>query len=130
MPDDLKPRLQSALELTTDQWWQQWLRELRGSEHLAQWNAFRRRRLEGALTDRLRNAGLSELKAESILYSVRERHAAATERKRAQRSPSAEEGAALRKVAIAAIERMSTAELRELKLPLGIVLDAVNASKP
>lgn len=111
-------------------WWQDWIREVRIAGQLATWNAFRRDRLEKLLSDRLREANLSQAIADRAMQRVRESHAAPTRTPAATSlTPDLADGAQLRRIALGAIERMSISELRDLRLPLGLVVDLVAAAK-
>lgn len=112
-------------------WWQDWIREVRVVGQLAAWNAFRRDRLQKLLSDRLREANLSQPIADRAMQRVRESHAAPTRTPSAAAplTPDMADGARLRRIALGAIERMSISELRDLRLPLGLVVDLVAAAK-
>jgi hypothetical protein len=132
VPAPLQEQLSTIVESATATWWQAWLNRLRGTEHLAPWNEFRRARLESSLRQRLAEASIAADTADNIVKLVRESHAAAPTRGewRLARTviPEDESGQSIRRVVALAVQRMSTAELRELRLPLGIVLDVL-ASK-
>lgn len=130
--DDLKTRLAAALEKSTDGWWQAWLRELRGSAHLGNWNMFRRSAFEDRLRERLRAAELGNREIEHVITAIRDRHLAVALRRR-RTSPAVQavgDVDVLRRVVIDAVQRMSNTELRDLRLPIGIVLDVLASSKP
>jgi len=130
VPLPLQERLRAVLISSSETWWRDWLREIRGTGKLVEWNAFRRRQLEDLLAARLRDAGLTEVAAERVLELVRERHASAGPHPR--RAPlglyAPDDVAAIRRVVTEAAQHMSVSELRELRLPLGLVLDALAAS--
>ncbi|MGA7123423.1 MAG: hypothetical protein WBY94_25190 [Polyangiaceae bacterium] len=133
VPEPLRAKLRAVLDSPSEAWWQAWLRELRGTEYLSTWNTLRRQQFEDRLAARLTEASLDQTSIEGVLKFVRERHAAALPRSR--RSIAVEvslrdgEDAAIRRLVIEAVHRMSASELRELRLPLGIVLDALGSSK-
>lgn len=132
VPEDLKARLLAALEKSSDSWWQTWLRELRGSAHLGGWNTFRRSAFENRLREQLSAAAVSERDIEHALAAIRDRHLAVAPRKR-RASPGVDVSSAdvdaLRRVVLDAVQQMSPAELRDLRLPLGVVLDVLASSK-
>jgi hypothetical protein len=123
--------MQPVIESSSELWWQVWFREIRGTEHLAAWNTFRRQKLEEQLTTQLQAAGLEQHAVDGVVRIVRERHAFVSPRTRraAGEAPLHENDAALRRVVIGAVQRMSVSELRELRLPIGIVLDVLATSE-
>lgn len=129
VPDEMRARLQGLLERAPDGWWQAWMRELRGSPLLSAWSGFRREALESRLRSLLLAGTMSEASSALILEAVRRRHLEAPPRPgwaRPLASPeSAPEGEGLRRVVLDAVSKMSSAELRDLRLPLGLVLDAL-----
>ncbi len=132
VPPPLQASLKAVLDSRSDAWWQAWLRELRGTEHLSGWNTFRRQQLEDRLAAVLREAGLEQTSVDGVLNLIRERHVVASPRSRRTISGGSafhDGDTALRRLVIEAAQRMSAAELRELRLPLGIVLDVLATSK-
>ncbi len=132
VPEDLRARLLAALEKSSDGWWQSWLRELRGSVHLGPWNTFRRSAFEDRLREQLSAAALSDPDIEHVLATIRDHHLAVAPRKR-RASHAVDvvnaDADSLRRIVLAAVARMSPSELRDLRLPLGIVLDVLASSK-
>jgi hypothetical protein len=132
LPADLQPKLQTALDSSSPQWWRAWTRALRTAECLAPWSAFRRQKLEDHLSSKLRAAGFEAPVIDAILKGVREQQAPMPPQM--QRTIKAtfsklDNGDMLRRIVTESVQRMSSAELRELRLPLGIVLDALATSK-
>jgi len=130
---DLRSKLQGVIDDTSKRWWQDWVRELRGTEYLGVWNAFRRQKLEERLSLQLRTTGFAPAAIDRLLKTIREQHVLA--RPRARRTVDEtfhrqDDAATLQRVVTEAVQRMSITELRELRLPVGIVLDVLATSKP
>lgn len=128
--DGSRARLQEILEQPLDRWWQSWVRELRGSSLLSDWNTFRRHAFEGRFRSQLLAAAMSEASSDRVLAEIRQRHLDAPQRRRSSLHASAEreDGEDIRRVVLEAVRRMSIAELRDLRLPLGVVLDVLASS--
>jgi hypothetical protein len=132
VPESLTGRLVAALEKSHDGWWQTWHRELQGSAQLGAWNTFRRSAFEDRLREQLSAAAMSDRAIDLVLVTIRDRHlAAAPPKRRASLGVdfSNADVDALRRVVLGAVQRMSGAELRDLRLPLGVVLDVLASSK-
>jgi hypothetical protein len=132
LPADLQPKLQAVLDSASAQWWRTWNRALRTTEHLAPWSAFRRQKLEDHLSFRVRAAGLEQPVIDAILKKAREQQALTPPRARRNTREAFQQpndGNLLRRIVFESVQRMSIAELRELRLPLGIILDALATSK-
>lgn len=120
-----KAGLQEIVESPDSQWWRSWLGEIKKLDELASWNAFRHERLLELLVARLEAAGFDA--------STRTSAAEAVKRSR-QRRPSRQVHAQpsrtdLSRVVTAVIGKMSTEDLRNLKLPIGLVLDVLDDMK-
>ncbi len=132
VPEELRARLRSSLEQSSDGWWQAWLRDLRGSTHLPSWNSFRRDAFEHRLRSQLSAATTNEPEIERVLATIRDHHLEASPRGRRATSQvdlNRIEVDDLRRLVIEAVRRMSPPELRDLRLPLGVVLDVLASSK-
>lgn len=128
LPPALHPKLLAALESPTAHWWQGWVRELRGTGHLDSWNGFRRGLFELHLAARLRDANLDDTAVVGALGRIRDsKHLAPMRIRSAGRSGPHQDD--LHRVVFEAVQRLSIAELRELRLPVGIVLDVLATSK-
>lgn len=128
----LRAKLQAVIDGGSDSWWQAWLRELRGSASSSTWSAFRRQQLEDRLMTRLRDSGFEQASIDEALSLIRERHAAATapSRRALISEASFHDGSpTLRRIVIEAVQHMSDSELRELRIPFGIVFDVLTTSK-
>jgi len=129
----LRGRLEAILaEPSQGPWWLRWGKDLRGTDQLANWNRFRRLRMEGLLRTKLGEAGISEELAAKVLDLVRDRHEQVVP-KRIPSAPSEKVGREaaeeeLRQLVVRVVKGMSVADLRELRLPLGLVVDALATS--
>ena len=133
LPAGLRLELSGVLTSQVDGWWQEWVSRLRGSEYLATWNAFRRQELEDLLRQRLQSVGMPPPEIEVALSQVHESHSVARKKAEpvAEARPSQLDLCALkdlRRLVMIAVSRMSQGELRELRLPLGLVLDSISES--
>lgn len=132
VPEPLREQLSPVVELTSPTWWQTWLARLRGTQQLAEWMEFRHDRLERSLGSRLKELGIDDDVAARAIGSVLASRAASPARN--ERRPAYDvlredySGQSLRRLVALAVSQMSSAELRELRLPLGVVLDVL-ASK-
>lgn len=115
---------------TSEGWWRSWLQILKslGLENV--WHEHRTAALEARLIESLEEAGLS---GEGLQRAVARVVADRSARRQASptgrdRSPG-DERAALLHVLEAAIRKMDLSDLRELKIPIGVLLDVV-AQRP
>lgn len=129
LPDPVQAELKPIVERAADDWWQEWMGKLRGTAYLADWSTFRHKQLEICLIRRLQSDGMSETSADRVLRLIQEQSAAnrASKNPPAMRKNITADDAFLRQVVLAAIQDMTAAELRDLRLPLGRVLDALAA---
>lgn len=124
--EDLKSKLLPVINSGDTRWWQVWVRELRAVKQVVAWNNFRRRYLEERLSERLLASGFNRPDVESLLAAVRENHLFASARKRAvmpEPTHGRDADAALRTIIIRIVQGMSGQQLRELRLPIGSVVD-------
>jgi hypothetical protein len=141
VPEQLQERLARALEASDENWWRAWRGHLWGTEAWNEWSVYRREQFEKLLTDRLRGDGVDEGTIAVVASALRENRAkAAGQVKRAVREtngPVARERPHdalpapqdLRRLVTSVVQQLTDAELRELRLPLGVVLDALAALK-
>lgn len=128
--DELRSKLLPVISSIDTRWWQVWVRELRIAKKAVAWNNFRRRYLEERLSERLLESGFNRPDVESLLAAVRENHLFASARKQAaipEPSHGRDADAALRTIIIRIIQGMSGQQLRELRLPIGSVVDILGA---
>jgi hypothetical protein len=133
VPDSVADLLKAALEAPDAIWWQAWKRTLGNTEYLHQWTVFRRNRLEGRLETQLRQVGIEQTKAAEILQRVRKTQtttrANTSQNGTLDLSPNDAATTALRRLIIGAVQHMDAKELREIRLPLGLVLDLLAKPK-
>lgn len=126
LPIDLQARLKAVLDAGSSQWWQSWVSELRASDRLLSWNTFRHEKFEKQMSDRLRAEGMEQATIDRVLETVQRRPAAARPgARRISALKERDDRGELRRIVAESIQRMSVAELRELRLPIGIVLDVL-----
>jgi hypothetical protein len=110
-------------------WWQPWFAAVRKMGLGKAWNTYRAVRLRNELECQLDQAALPHRAVEKALSVIHAPTQHSTSEQVAVATVDHGEGSALQRVAIATVLRMSDDELRELKLPLGLVLDAAGASR-
>lgn len=115
-------------------WWQVWSAELRRGGLIDQWNGFRRAQFEGLFRRRLQDEHLPEELIEKALKALRQsqadRSAGAPRAQPLRADPAPMSETFARQLAISIMQRMTVAELRELRLPFGVVIDVLSAFKP
>lgn len=140
-PAPLREKLGGALESTDENWWRAWRAELQGTEFWNEWSAHRRQQFEHLLAAGLRANGLDDGIIGNVVAALRDNRAkTAAQAKQSSRDASGPASRArlpepallprdLRWVVTEVVQRMNDAELRELRVPLGLVLDALAAAK-
>lgn len=118
VPLDARSTLQASVDLSGDDWWHAWLRQIRAAGLLSRWNLFRRERFEDLLIVALRGLGLESQAVEQAFDIIKTR-----------RAPVATDAVPLRRFVIEAVQRMSVDELRELRLPVGVLFDIFGAPR-
>ena len=121
----------AALEQHSEHWWQAWLAALRRTTHLKTWQHFRQQALQRTLSEALdRQSFSAEIKSRILEQVQRTRPAGSTWK--LDRAPTlafeALDDQRTRQLALAVIGRMNGAEIRQLRLPLGRVIDALENS--
>lgn len=111
---DAKSQLETVLGLNTS-WWEHFFVSARNLGLEKQWSAFRRRRLHDEFEKILRSL--------NIPYDERSTARAVD----SGLPPATVTDDGLRRLALAVLGRMTTSELRELRLPLGYVIDELQA---
>ena len=120
---ELRTRLDTAVGSTSEQWWQEWNEALAETELIEAWNRFRHEKFQERLAERLRVEELDQSAVETILATIRRQRTAA----RAAAQPRGDRSVGgmqerdrdeLVQIATGAVQRMSAAELRELRLPV------------
>ena len=108
-----------------DGWWFDWQKALKGLGLDASWHEHRSSSLETALETALAELGLSDEAKEMAFARIVEDRSI---RRRSAASHASERTGSrtdLEAIALAAIPKMSSSDLRDLKIPLGIVLDVL-----
>lgn len=133
LPPSIQPKLQAAFESGSKHWWQTWVRDLRGADHLEGWISFRQEQFETQLTDELRAKGLDQSVIDHIMTNVRGNRGTPRPTTDDVKDKPAKwetiDRAALIRLVTAAVQQLSLAELRELRLPVGVVVDLLTPSK-
>lgn len=106
-------------------WWQAWYAALRKAGLAQRWNAFRRKRMQEILLQDMAKLPLSEDLRNLAFENIRSSDVAQTRADDGGLSAVTDGLIQARSIAIKAIEQMSEQELRELRLPFGIVLDVM-----
>lgn len=116
------PTLTNAIDAVSPHWWQRWYSEIKKVGLASSWNEYRREKLEAELKKAISAIALSEGAAmNAIRQIVTDSWGKEAEKNSKDRSSD------LRRAVIQAIERMSEEELRELRLPVGLVADAMRS---
>lgn len=110
-------------------WWQPWFAAVRKMGLGKDWNTYRITHLRNALEEQLTKAGLPHHAVEKALSVIRPPAQHSVSEPVCVATAEHEGASELQRVAIATVLRMSDDELRELKLPLGLVLDAAGAAR-
>ncbi|MDX9723016.1 MAG: hypothetical protein RBU37_19860 [Myxococcota bacterium] len=117
--------LRAIVDSPDEQWWRRWLAELMKLGNLATWNTFRHERLRELLKARLDASGLDETARSTAAGTVAQSRPPRP-RKRSHADQTCND---VRVVVAAVIEKMSEEDLRDLKLPVGLVLDVLDEMK-
>lgn len=128
VPDSLRDELESILHSSGGRWWDAWINALKevGPAYLGQWYAFRRLHLETALRDVLISKGFSPEQMLGILDVIRKsRSVKETGQQSSDIMACCERLVSIRVIAQEAVSEMSEAELRQLRVPLGAILDII-----
>lgn len=132
--DFLSRAPESALESLKDivaspeqHWWRRWLTEMEKLGQLSAWNAFRHERLRELLKSRLEEAGVAQPVLEAAAGAVAQGRRS---RQREARVKEPRNDGGIRALVVSVVGRMSDEELRDLRLPVGLVLDVLNEKKP
>lgn len=133
---ELATTLEQALDGSSPRWWRGWIEALRtrGEKSLySRWLEHRRRGLEKALEMRLAEKGLDADAVTRAMTTVRAQRkkppAAKGPKQQSEHSQSATP-ANLRDLVLRIVPDLSEGQLRELRLPLGAVLDALDINLP
>ena len=131
---DTDGKLEALIVSDKPTWWQAWYGALQDIGLASQWNAFRRQQLQLALRREIEALQLSPPGGDVALSEIcgtdnfgQSKQSDTTGEHTIITGERIDTLARARTVAIRAIEQMSEQELRELRLPLGLILDIVRA---
>lgn len=122
VPESNRDVLRKIVDSPDEHWWRRWRFKLTGLNRLGVWSTFRHERLRELLDTRLSASVLSET-ARSAATEIAER------RGPRKRSGAPQRAADLRVVVAAVIEKMTEEDLRDIKLPVGLLLDVLDEMK-
>jgi hypothetical protein len=127
----VKERLAEVATLPDGPWWQRWQNEVRAAGLLRDWNAFRHENLRSKLHGRLAELGVDASVVDRAFTTICGSTAVGRRPLSQTRAPLSHSGESTfaRAIALQVIGRMSDQDIRELRLPLGLVLDALEDSK-
>jgi hypothetical protein len=130
--EPIRLRLAPIIEAAAPRWWEAWLVTLRGQPELTQWYERRKTALVDELRGSLEKAGVTGDAASTAVTDVVRSHHAARPRDEPRRPPlrsgeprSGTTAFAMRELVLRAVQGLGENELRELRLPLGAVIDAL-----
>lgn len=110
----------------SDGWWHGWQRTVKSMNLESTWHEYRSRALETHLRECLERSNVVGDSAERAMAAVvRDRSIARSPRRVKPAQPPSAERALLEAVLLSAIQRMEVSDLRDLKVPVGVLLDAV-----
>ncbi|HGM4946146.1 hypothetical protein I5T87_08815 [Stenotrophomonas maltophilia] len=122
---DLEPLIGSGTH-----WWQQWMKEVKKRGISASWGQFRFHRLLALFSAELASRGVVGAAEGAAIVQLRGSMQGETSSIHTSEPQTGSNSLSqLRQIAIGAIERMSEEQLRQLKVPLGSVLDALKHSR-
>jgi hypothetical protein len=125
--DDFRHLLTGAVNNENAEWWARWASLFRsaGPEEQSRWLDFRRRHLEEELTRALKATGLGDDAIKKIHAEIVHTKARAPRSNRDAKPQPGQLAAMTSEIAQVVIGRMSMEEIRALRLPLGLVMDAI-----
>ncbi len=113
---------------TSDGWWRDWQRVVRSLGLEPAWHEYRSAELEERLRSTLGVLGLSgEAFDRALGVIVRDRSRRRSDSSSQQRAPT--EHLDLQAILLDAIPKMDTSDLRQLKIPVGVLLDVIEQRK-
>jgi hypothetical protein len=128
--EEIRPALQAVLDSESDQWWQAWNRALRDEGLAEVWGKFRVSSFQGLLDDAVKSAGFDQPAASQIAAAIRRRRPTLRgPQQNGKVNPdlgAIVDRAQLLEVVTGALQHLTTAELRELRLPVGAIVDALS----
>lgn len=122
---DLEPLIASGTH-----WWQQWMKEIKKRGLSASWGQFRFHRLLALFSAELVSRGVNgDVEGPAIIQLRGSMQVDTSASQISEPQMGSSSLSQLRQIAIGAIEKMSEEQLRQLKVPLGSVLDALKQSR-
>lgn len=127
----VKELLAEVATLPDGLWWQRWQDEVRASGLLPEWNAYRHENLRSKLRGRLAELGVDASVVDRAYTTICGSTVVGRRTPSQTREPLRHSGESTfaREIALRVIGRMTDQDIRELRLPLGLVLDALADSK-
>ncbi len=107
-------------------WWREWQAGLKAEGLEAAWLEYRTSRLESTLRERLRDMVVEPAVLEKVFAGIVKGRGARPRVVGTKRTPQSTERQELESVLLAVIPRMDVGDLRELKVPVGLLLDALS----
>jgi hypothetical protein len=130
--ESMRLRLAPIVDAAAPRWWEAWLATLRGQPELTQWYERRKTALVDELRGSLEKAGVTGDVASAAVTDVVRSHHSPRPRDEPRRPPSrggeprsGTEAVAVRELVLRAVQGLGENELRELRLPVGAVVDAL-----
>lgn len=125
-------RLTTALDAPGDDWWQSWFSEIQSSGLSERWQRHRTSALDAGLKESIKLLQLTDLASELVYEAVCDDRLVRRVTAKSSLVPSAVHRSPpsdLLTIVAAVVQQMSLHDLRELKLPVGLVLDIVQRHK-
>lgn len=133
LPPEDRVSLEAAVDSPHEQWWQEWNQALTEPDLAESWNRYRHGAFDACLAEALIAEGLEQPAVETVLETLRRQRASRTTARikeaRGTESQYPGDRDELVRIVTGAVQRMSATELREIKLPLGVVLDMLATHK-
>lgn len=131
VPERDRPALETRLRSDSEQWWQAWNREVSGAGLTEAWSKFRHEKLGNLLEESLLSAGFDGEAVTRISTTIRHLRSIGAHRLVDGRSASegSPERELLLQVITKALNRLTTDELRALRIPVGVVIETLMQRK-
>lgn len=127
VPESAHELLRDIIESPEQRWWRHWLSEMEKLGQLSAWNSYRHDRLRRLLKTRLEAAGITEPVREAAAQAVAQGRLPRPGKARVRETRNM---VGVRAIVASVIGRMSDEELRDLRLPVGLVLDVLDEKTP
>jgi hypothetical protein len=133
LPEELRQTLEGILRENDPRWYERWATELgRVPELPRQWLIYRRRSLEREMETALAQAGLEQAGISKVMKSIvglRPVDAVPAPERLVSTTTTETSDKQLVRIIQEVVARMNERELRDLKLPVGVVIDVVAGRK-